>query len=267
MQLGTAFDEMQRGWETVYENILGQMAKYSSDVIRVPSEQIEGAVDTVDFSVFDATGYHAEAQEGLPMSHAEEVDRLLFFWNQNNQQVASDLELTSDLNQQRVWELLKIRGFKSRRLMQRHKFNEFYLPQLLKGTPSQAPNPATGQMEDAPSIQPDNFEDDPGYMAQVARDYLDGRAGLQLRQTNFLAYRNIRAFGLAAQRIANPPMPPVPPPPAPGPLRGRPGGPQAAAGAPPQPVAQPQPGPQVPPGAPPPPVQPMVRAPQAPLVQ
>lgn len=264
MQLGTVYDEMVSGWERVYENILKQMSKYSDEVVKVPSEQIEGAVDTIDFSIFDGTGYHAEGQEGIPMSHAEEVDRLLFFWNQNNPQVASLLELTSDLNQKRVWELLKLRGFRSRRLMQKEKFMSFYLPQLLKGAPTQQPDPVTGQMQDIPSITPDNFEDDQVYISQLARDYLDGQGGLQLRQSNPTAYRNILAFGRLAQKMAAPPAQPAPSPTqqrAPGPQKPAPmaaGGQMAKAGAPPHAAGQAAPGPMTPPGAPTPPVQPMV---------
>jgi hypothetical protein len=267
MTLGIADDCLKEGWEATYYNGVRQFAKYASEDIKIPAQYLEDGQELGDLQILsDGTGWHCEADEGLPLSHAEEREQLLDFVN-TNPLMTQKLELLSDLNTGRMMRYVGIRGFKSRKEMESKKFRVILKQLLLEGPIPGKPDPMTGMPgPPQPSVPIDMFEDDHEFMAQAARDFLNDGPGLRLKQSNPQAYQNVLAFGLAHQRaeIAEPKPAPAPAPPpkktgAPGPpsapgAGGAPGGAPLTAGTKPQggapPAATAAPPPQATVGAP-----------------
>lgn len=224
MQLGSCYDEMKLGWQQTYENGAKEMARYSTSSVRIPSGDIEGGTEYVNWDALLEGGWHAEADEGVPMTHAEEVDRALYLAG-NVPIIAEKLELFSDNNSKRLSQLFNIRGLKSRKVQEMSKFNNILVTELLQGQPlppplplPPMPDPVTGMMmppppppPPQPSVPIDMFEDDHNFMAQAARDWMNSRAGQQMKITNRPAYDNVLAWGMAHQAAAAPP-PMMPPP-------------------------------------------------------
>lgn len=241
MQLGNAYDEMKAGWEKVFENGARQTARYSQAQINLPSDSIEGGMETVDFNDILQGGWHAEADEDVPMTHAEEVDRIMGLVTEAPM-IAEKQEILSDNNAQRMSQLFTLRGFHSRKVQELEKFREV-LPELLASGPIPAPPPLPPQLDangvplppgpppqPQPTVPIDTFADDPLFMAQAVRDWLNSREGRKQAKTNPNGVANVRAYGMAyfASAPAAPPAggPTGPPPPGKGALGGGPPGSQ-----------------------------------------
>ena len=254
------FDETQRFWERVYTNGIRQWAKYGVGSVKVPNESGKGAI-WVDPSMIEQVGWYMEAEEGLPMSHAEEVDRFLFLLNENNPQVVEALGLLSPTNSGQVYKTLGLRGFKSPDDLSRHKA-QIDIQKLLMEAPVPELNPMTGQQIMRPSIPGDRLVDKPAALfASIYRDWClasqetdlvrnpDGYANVRARLEEYEQWdQELMAQQAAAEGGGPPPGPPPP--------EGPPGG-EIGAGPPPPPAEAGQPAPLP---MPPPPVAP----PQAP---
>lgn len=222
LEFAPFFDETQSFWEQAYTNGIRQWARYGSGTLPVPGE--DGKSPTmIDVAALSEAGWHIEAEEGIPMSHAEEVDRFLFLLNENNPEIIKQMELLSPTNSAQVYKMLGLRGFKSSIESSRNKAHQD-IQKLLLEPPLPDIDPITGQViGEKPSIPPDTFEDDPVIFAQIYRDWCLVSQGD--RETNEPGYNNVRARGQEYQRAADALMAPPP---------GE-GGPPPPGGAPPPP--------------------------------
>jgi hypothetical protein len=217
MAFAPFFDETQSFWEKAYTNGIRQLARYGSGTMKVPGENGQAA-QTVDLASVAEEGWHIEAEEGIPMSHSEEVDRFLFLLNENNPAVIDKLELLAPINAQQVRKFLGLRGFKNSIEAARNKANRD-IQRLLLEPPIPDVDPVTGEViGDLPSIPIDDFEDDPVVFAQIYREWCLVSQGD--RETNEAGYNNVRARGIQYQKKADAMMMPPPgeggPPPPPG---------------------------------------------------
>lgn len=208
MQLGPDYDEIQRGWEKTYENGTRQLARYGSGTIKVKEEGSDTS-QIVDLAALAEDGWHAEANEGIPMSYAEETDRLLFLINQNQPVIQEKLELFNDLNLERTQQLLGLRGFKSARLME-IRATQAVIKELLQSAPLKTTDPMTGQPSTQPSIPPNQFADDHILRSQFIRIWLNSEAGQKEYHQNREGWENVQAYGVA-QGVLGAPPPDAPP--------------------------------------------------------
>jgi hypothetical protein len=187
------FDESQGFWEKVYTNGIRQWAKYGTGAVKVAGEDGKAA-QWIDPAMLETGGWHVEAEEGLPMSHAEEVDRFLFLLNENNPEVAAKLGLLAPTNSGHVYKMLGLSGFRSPDELVRHKC-EIDIQRLLKEPPVPNVDPMTG-MEigpPLPSIPVDEAVDKPfALFAEIYRDWCMVSQETDLLE-NPQGYANVRA--------------------------------------------------------------------------
>jgi hypothetical protein len=219
MAFAPFFDETQSFWEKAYTNGIRQWARYGSGTVKVPGETGQGAM-TIDIASLAEEGWHIEAEEGLPMSHAEQVDRFLFLLNENNPEVIKEMGLFAPHNSNQLFKMLGLPGFTSPTESARQKAQKD-IQKLLLEPPIQDADPVTGQTIELPSIPPDEFEDDPVIFAQMYREWCLVSQGD--REKNPDGYANVRARGMAYQKAADalmgpPPGEDGPPPPGEPPL-------------------------------------------------
>lgn len=203
MQLGPDYDEVQRGWERTYENGARQLARYGSGTIKVQSSEGDTA-DVVDLAALSEDGWHAEANEGIPMSYAEEVDRLLFLINQNQPEVTQKLRIFEDENLERTYQLLGMRGYKNSRIDE-IRATQAIIKELLLAPPIQSTDPMTGKPSTKPSIPPNEFADDHILRSQFVRTWLNSPAGQKEYQQNREGWENVQAYGVAQGVLGAPP--------------------------------------------------------------
>jgi hypothetical protein len=233
LEFAPFFDETLSFWEQAYSIGIKQWAKYGSGTVTVPGADGQ-PTSTVDVASLDQPGWHIEAEEGIPMSHAEQVDRLLFLFNENNPEVIEKMELLSPTNSGQVYKMLGLPGFKSSIDSSRIKAQRD-IQKLLLEPPVPDIDPMSGQViGDKPSISADLFEDDPMIFAQLYREWCLVSQGD--RDTNPDGYANVVARGMQYQQAANAlAMPP--------PEAGGPPPPDGGAPPPPGPGGQPPPPP------------------------
>ncbi len=247
MAFAPFFDETQAFWESAYTNGIRQLAKYGSGSIKVPGEDGKGAIQ-IDPAMIPDYGWHIEAEEGLPMSHAEEVDRFLFLLNENNPEAIAKLGLLSPTNSSQVHKMLGLRGFKAPEELARQKAL-YDINKLLAEPGIPDIDPMTGeQIGLMPSIPPDKF-DDPVLFTGIYAEWLLASAAFD-GEKNVDGFANVVARWEAYKRLADqmmmpppgeagpPPPPEEPPPPMPAapprePLPFDTGGPGIPIGAPP----------------------------------
>lgn len=236
MAFAPFFDETQSFWEKAYTNGVKQLARYGAGMIKVPGENGNAAL-AVDIASIREEGWHIEAEEGIPMSHAEEVDRFLFLLNENNPEVIGRMGLLSPTNSQLLQKFLGLRGFRAPEELARNKAQRD-IQKLLLEPPIEDMDPVTGQIIEMPSIPIDEYEDDPALFDQIYQDWC--LASQSDRETNPAGYANVRARGQEYRRRAIEKMMAAAPPPEGGPPPGDmpppPGGPM-----PPPPMEEPHP--------------------------
>jgi hypothetical protein len=231
MQFAPFFGETLRFWETAYTNAVKQWSKYGSGSVKAPSKQGQASL-SIELASLATAGWHIEADEGIPMSYAEEVDRMLFLLNENNPAVIEQLQLLDPINSAQLYKMLGLQGFKSSTESSRQK-SQKDIQKLLLEPPVPDIDPMTGQqVGELPSIPMDEFEDDPAIFSQLYREWC--LVSQVDREKNPDGYANVRARGqqyqkkldamMAAQAMAGgePPPPGGPPPGGPPPSGGPP---------------------------------------------
>lgn len=235
MAFAPFFDETQSFWEATYTNGVKQLLRYGTGTVKVPGEDGTGS-QLIDLAAISEGGWHVEAEEGMPMSHAEEVDRLLFLLNENNPEIVAKLGVLDPSNAIYLHKYLGLRGFKAPEELARNKAQND-IQRLLAEQPITDVDPLTGETVEKPSIPVDEYEDDPVIFDAIYTDWCLASQGD--RDTNPAGYANVRARGkeyrrMAIERQMPPPMPGDGPPPDGGPPP--PGGPPPGPPGPPPPM-------------------------------
>jgi hypothetical protein len=216
MAFAPFFDETQSFWEKAYTNGIKQLAKYGSGAIKVPGEDGAGATWVNPAMIADG-GWHIEAEEGLPMSHAEQVDRVLGIMNESNPQILDQLGWLKPVNAGQMNKLLGVPGLKIPTELARQKA-QADIQRLLTEPPVQDIDPMTGEpLGDMPSIPADEY-DEPVLFMEIYRDWL--YASETDREKNPDGFANVvarwREYKMKADALLMPPPgeggPPPPPP-------------------------------------------------------
>jgi hypothetical protein len=222
MQLQPSFDEIQRFWEKICENGTVQLARFGSGTIKEKSEGSEFGSETevVDIADLSMDGVHCEAEEGIPMTFAEEAGMLKELLSTLAPEVQAAMGLLDPLNIPQVHRLLMpLSGFKVPQENELQKI-EKQIKQLLEMTPIEEIDQMTGQStgQFRPSIPPDDFEDDHMFVVEVIKKWCNSPRGIKMREQNPEGYQNVKSFGQAHMAmIPPPPMPDGSPVPAMGP--------------------------------------------------
>lgn len=263
MQLAPALQEQKRFLEKVSENASNLRAKFGTGMIKAISNDAFGD-QSAQFSMAEmpTTGWHCEAEEGLPMSWADRADRLAGYFQEWSPEAQNALGLFDPTNSDKVHEFLGIPGFKSSPEYERQKVMD-RIGRLVKETPIPGMGP-DGMPIDQPSVMPEPFVDDFGFCAAVVKTWCNSPAGRRAQAQTPDGYRNVVLHGMEQEKMAQ--MMAAPPPGAPPPQEGGPppGGPGPGPKGPPQPDGQPPiPGPNV--GGEPPVPPPVTGQPPSPL--
>lgn len=241
MQLQPHYNEIQRFWERVHENGVRQLARFGSGTLKSKSEGSEFGAETEVVEIADlvAEGWHCEAEEGIPMTFAEESSMLKELLTTLPPEVQQALGLLDPLNIPQVHRLLMpLAGFKIPQENELQKI-EGQIKELLEMVPIEEIDPMTGQPLGVfrPSIPADSFEDDHLFVVEVIKKWCNSPRGVKMRKENPEGYENVKAFGEAHMGM-------IPPPPMPGELGP---GPKEGSGVPPPGGEGPQPSTAVPP--------------------
>lgn len=213
MQFGTTWVNMRRFFATAYTNGVKLLARYGTGMLRKVQKGEEGYESlVVDLSKLQETGWHFEAEEAFPMTHAEQ--RAYLLWMLANQQLALSQGFMDARNVRKNHALL---GFEGYHVPDMDVYDKgiAIINRLLKSAPIQQPKP-DGSVDLVPSIPIDQF-DEHGKMAQVAYSWCISKVGrrVQAEQEGQVAgFANVVAWGKAHFVAANPTPPPPPPPPA-----------------------------------------------------
>jgi hypothetical protein len=202
MQLGIPWMYIRKGWERAKRNGVLQLVKYGPATIR------EGKM-MVELSALTGGAWHFVADEAIPQSWGQQRD-LWMFMMEKPPQVLEALGYTNPANLPKIAGWLGLSNWDLPGIDDRDKTLDT-IQKLLQGQSIQKPNP-DGSMETQPSIPPDQFEDDPALVVNLVRDWAQSRDGRNEREMNPGGYANVIAWGIAYQKLANPPAAPPPPP-------------------------------------------------------
>lgn len=210
-QFYMAFDEMSAFWRRLFMKAIKMLAKYGTGSVKVPGVDVF-AFDSreIDLENLSIEGWRIEAEETMPESHAEEVDRFMELLAQPPQ-VQESLGLFHPANVSRVVELMGMRGFVAplgdlfqkcigviRRLLEEEPISQI---DPMTGMP--AVDPMTGMPVEQPSMAPDPFEDKNAvFIAEVFRAYVNSRSGQEAKETKPGGFRNVLLYGLMVEQLA-----------------------------------------------------------------
>jgi hypothetical protein len=211
MRFAPFFDETQRAWEAAYHNGIQQRAKYGAARVRVPGENGQGAID-VDRAALLEGGWHIEAEEGLPMSQADQADALRWALSSDAQPVVAKQLLGVFEPQARdtVMRLVGIRGMHPTVENDLKKVTGI-IQKLLASPPQTDVDPINGQvMQTRPTIEPELWVEDHQLYADLVRSWMNSPKGVRAGKENPDGYANVRAY-FDAQRdaVARTAPPPV----------------------------------------------------------
>lgn len=210
MQLQPAFAQMQRFWEDVDQIGVKEWARCGCDTVRKQSAGSVFSEDTEEFDVAELSegGVHFEADEGYPMSYAEEVAQMEMALQQYQPPTQELLGLMDPLSVPRIHQLLGMRGIKAP-LADEVERVESIIRRLIEEEPVEQLDPMTGMPTGIfmPSIEPDPVTDNPSLYSMLGRKWLISPRGMKLQQSKPAAYQNVYAWTQAQMAAVPPPMP------------------------------------------------------------
>lgn len=210
MQLQPPFDEMQNFVSRISENGVREEARYASGNVRIAPEDQSGMEDSyeLDLELLEEEGWHVEAEESVPVTYGEKVERLSAV-AQENPELADSLGMHHPMNVARMQEFFGIDGMYNPGQYERSKALK-RIQRLLQEEPIPQFDPVTGQaVMETSSIPPDPFEDkDHAFFAEIFRAWCNSPAGQTQKEKNPRGYENVRLHGMeqdfAAQMAAMP---------------------------------------------------------------
>lgn len=209
-QLGITFVYIRKFWAKAKTNGVKMLAKYGTGMLRKVRKGEQGFESLVlDFAKLKEGGWHFEAEESFPVSHAEQ--RAYLLWMLANPQIAQSQGFMDPRNISKNHALLGFTGYKVGGQDAHDKAQDIFA-ELLKGAPIQKPSD-DGSVDTQPSVPIDEF-DDHTQMASEAHAWCISRIGRKLREQNEQGFNNVVAWGKAHFVAANVAPPPPPPPPA-----------------------------------------------------
>jgi hypothetical protein len=223
-------EETKKFWKHVGANAVRLKARYgTSDQVTAPKGD---KTEVVDLAMLRETGWHVEAEEGIPVSIAEETDRIMGLIQETQPDVPEKLGIWAPQNLPTTYRTLGIRGIVPPGENERRKFEQV-LKRLLAEPPLLDMDPMTGMEVRRPTVAPDKF-DTFDMMAELARQWLLEHEAT--RQSNPDGFDNVAAYFEAQKAEADMLAMQMAPPP--------------EGGAPPSPEEAPAPGGDVPPTQP-----------------
>ncbi len=213
MQLGIPGEMASLGYADIHLRACKQIAKYAPKGFRVqvPDDNQGMSSEMLDIEALREGNYHFESEPGIPMSFSEKRDQLNQIITQNPDLAQSmglhDLTVAPAVRDYLLPNMPEIRGLNEN---VRDKVRE-RIQLLLEGEPIPSPD---GQSPAMPSIQPEDYVDDPAQHAELVREWLNDKPGRKASAdpAKEKGYQNVVAYGLQCSQKAVPPPPPAPPP-------------------------------------------------------
>lgn len=220
-QFYVAYDEMRHYWEAAHRCAFKLLKKFGIGKLTIPSDdQFVFGSHTVDFETLTPELVRVEAEETMPETRADEVDKLQDQFALPPQ-VQEMIGLFSPVNSIRVHDLMSIRGMTSPYAHLVEKTLKL-ISQLVEGQPVADIDPATGQPAVGPdgqpapmkpSIMPDPFAfKNASFVAEIVRAWYNAPAAEEYAASKPQGYQNVQLFGLALDKMAAPPPAPGPVP-------------------------------------------------------
>lgn len=220
MQLAVPGEMVSQGYVEAYDRGCKLIAAHAPKgfAIPVPDDKQGMTSEMLDLEALRAGKYHFESDPQMPMTHGEMVEQLTGIIKENPE-MAVAMGLQSPLAAQAVRDYILpgMPDIPSPDADVRDKVVE-RIQELLRQQPIPGvPDPATGQPGPMlPSIQPEDFVDNPQQHMQLTKEWLNTGAGRKAASdpARMSGYQNVVAYGLLCeQKALPPPMPPPPPKP------------------------------------------------------
>lgn len=209
MQLGVPGEYAQIGWAECHLKACKQIEKYAPRAFRVSAG--DGSSDVVDPEVMRAGRYHFEAEPGLPMSWAEKRDQMTQIITQNPD-LAHSMFLDAPINAGVIKDYV-LSGMPELRSPDEDLRN--YVMDRIQILTAEGQQPMPDPQGNPQSSVPlDEFIDPSLYamVAKIEQEWLIEPAGLKVRDSNLMGYKNVIADAMANNQKGMPPPPPPPPP-------------------------------------------------------
>jgi len=202
-QLSPQSLEQGEFWEAVAENSTRQRARFGTGQIKQQERTAFGFQTTVvDLASLAEDGYHAEADDGIPMSFTDQADKLYSLLHEAKPEVQQALSLLDPINLDVNLELLQLPNHHSTYENQKAKtIND--IQELLKGEPIPGADGAP-----QPSIPVDQY-DDHAFVADFMRQWLVSPGGQEKKLASPLGFENVLMAQQAHMQMAAPPPPTV----------------------------------------------------------
>lgn len=210
MQLQPPFESIQELVTGTTERAVRLGAKYGVGKLMVSPEAYTGfeSTEEVDLKELEGDGWHFEAEEGVPQTYGEQVEKLASLATEAPQ-IAQSVGLYHPINAPRLQTMFGASDLYAPGQFERDRILE-RIQRLLAEVPLQEIDPMTGQMIEQPSIRPDQFEDkDHATVAEFMRIWCNSSAGRKTKERNPVGYQNVVLHGIAQDQMVMMP-PPVP---------------------------------------------------------
>jgi hypothetical protein len=217
MQLQPAFENMQDFVTDLSENGIRETARFGIGSLSVAGSDQFGLEETrvVDLEALQEEGWHVEAEESVPFSFGEKVDRISQIMAENPQ-LAQDLSLHHPMNVPTVQKFFGLEDLYNVGQHEREKALK-RIRRLLQEVPiptfSEGIEGGPAQTIETSSIPVDPFADKPHvFYAEIFRAWCNSPGGQQMEQEQPDGFRNVWLHGqeqeMAAQMEAMPLMGP-----------------------------------------------------------
>lgn len=210
MQLGVIWTMIGKSLEQVYMKACKLLANYEDGVLQFSKKNQFQQYQTLAVTIGDlrSDNYHFEADEAIPMTWGQQRDLLMWMLDKP-EELVNKWGFNAPRN---IFEFKQLLGMPGEHVPLLDNLNKgmSVITKLLNesAVPGQV-DPTSGQPgPKQPSIPPD-WEDDNGFSAQLAKDYL--QANPELKDGNAAGYENVQLWGQANEAKANAPAPPPPP--------------------------------------------------------
>ena len=204
MQLQPPFEEMQEFTSEASENGIREWARFGVGNVVVPPNKYDGLEDSYRLNVpmLEEEGWHVEAEESVPVSFGEKLDRIQTI-SQENPQLAATIGITHPINAPEMQQYFGIEGMYAPLYHEREKAMR-RIKRLLQEEPIIVGiDPMTGQPMEEPSIQPDPFTDQPHqFYADIFRAWCNSEVGGNTEEQNLAGYRNVWLHGQRQEQMA-----------------------------------------------------------------
>jgi hypothetical protein len=203
LQLTPQADEQAEFWEQVATNTVKLRAKFGSGQVKQQEKTAFGfETHIVDLAQVSESGWHAEADDGIPMSFTEQADRLYSLLHEAKPEVQQGLSLLDPINLDVNLELLQLPNHHSTFENQKEKTVRD-IQELLKGQPIPGPDGVP-----QPSIPIDPY-DDHVFVAEFIRQWLVSPSGQEQKLSAPAGFENVRLTQEAHKEASGPPPPTV----------------------------------------------------------